>query len=105
MFEFNKLWYGICDALLSIVDALNSVFYWLAGILPADSMNLNDAYSPTGENAINKINESSLLSQIFSLNGIGKLFLFFIGLGLLCLGLAFVIGFLLAKADATYIHQ
>ena len=43
IFDINKIWYGIADALLQIVNALNAVFYWFAGILPPSSMNLGES--------------------------------------------------------------
>ncbi|MEG1394967.1 MAG: hypothetical protein RR993_03265 [Clostridia bacterium] len=35
MFDINSLWYGIVQSLLQLIDGINAVFYWLAGIRPA----------------------------------------------------------------------
>lgn len=93
IFDINKIWYGIADALLQIVNALNAVFYWFAGILPPSSMNLGESASgATGGNFVNAVNEESLLYSIFSLDGIGSLFLFFMAIGIACLGIALAVG-------------
>ncbi len=89
IFDFNKLWYGICDALLQIVDALCNVFYWFAGIMPATQTNTSTA----ANGSLNVLNQNSLIAQVFSLSGIGALFFAFMIIGIACLGIAVAVSF------------